>query len=51
MGVMTESAILNQARKAQSETNARLDALVVAQWETNRLLATLVQMLSARQTH
>lgn len=47
MGVMTESAVLNQLKKAQGETNERLDQLVAAQERTNALLKRL---LDARVT-
>jgi hypothetical protein len=39
---LTESAMFNQLKKAQGETNDRLDALIRAQQETNRLLAALL---------
>jgi hypothetical protein len=35
--------IYNQLKKAQGETNDRLDALLKAQHETNRLLELLVE--------
>jgi hypothetical protein len=41
MGIGTESAMLNQLKKAQGETNDRLDALLVELRRTNELLATL----------
>lgn len=47
MGVSTESAICNQLRKAQGETNDRLDALLAEQRRTNELLARVVHTLSA----
>ena len=43
MGIGTESAILTQAKKAQGETNDRLDALLAEQRRTNELLESLVQ--------
>jgi hypothetical protein len=45
VGVGTESAIYNQLRKAQGETNDRLDALIAAQEVTNQLLKQLVALL------
>lgn len=42
MGLGTESATLVQLKKAQGETNDRLDALVEAQKKTNELLERLV---------
>jgi hypothetical protein len=42
MGLGTESAMLKQLKKAQGETNDRLDRLLQAVLETNRLLAELV---------
>jgi hypothetical protein len=44
--MLTESGILNQAKKGQGETNARLDRLIMEQQETNRLLALLVAAAS-----
>jgi hypothetical protein len=43
MGIVTESNILTQLKKAQGETNDRLDALLKAQHETNRLLGQLLE--------
>ena len=48
MGVGTESALLVQAKKAQGETNARLEAIHRELLETNQLLRALYQSL-ARQ--
>jgi hypothetical protein len=48
MGIGTESATLNQLKKAQGETNDRLDALVAQQKRTNELLEWLGAMLEAR---
>ncbi|MET7982534.1 hypothetical protein [Streptomyces sp. NPDC005281] len=42
VGVMGDSAILKQGKKAQGETNARLDALLEEQRRTNQLLAQLL---------
>ena len=51
MGIGTESAMLNQLKKAQGETNDRLDQLVAAQQRTNRLLEWLGQVVEkAEQT-
>jgi hypothetical protein len=49
MGMVGESAILQQAKKGQGETNQRLEALIAEQQRTNALLAQLVQLLSAQQ--
>lgn len=49
MGMLTESGILNQAKKGQGETNDRLDRLIVAQNRTNDLLGQLLAAL-ARST-
>lgn len=49
MGMMTESAILQQSKKAQGETNQRLDALIAEQQKTNALLGQIVQLLAAQQ--
>lgn len=48
MGFMTESNILRQAKKGQGETNVRLEALIAAQMETNRLLALLFEATAGR---
>jgi hypothetical protein len=48
MGVGTESALLTQAKKAQGETNERLDALVAEQRRTNELLERLAGALERR---
>lgn len=42
MGVGTESAILNQAKKGQGETNDRLDRIANLIEEQNRLLSALL---------
>lgn len=42
MGMGMESALLIQVKKAQGETNSRLDALLREQIRTNDLLARLV---------
>jgi septal ring factor EnvC (AmiA/AmiB activator) len=48
MGLGTDSAILNQARKAQGETNDRLDQLLAEQQRTNQLLATLIEAMQSK---
>ena len=48
MGLGTDSAILNQLKKAQGETNDRLDKLVAEQQKTNQLLATLIESMKPR---
>ena len=45
---MLDQAALQQAKKAQGETNQRLDALLAEQQQTNALLSQLVQLLSGR---
>ena len=42
MGLVKENEILSQAKKAQGETNERLDALIVETRRTNELLAELL---------
>jgi hypothetical protein len=42
MGFQTETMMLTQLKKAQGETNDRLERLIGAQQETNRLLALLL---------
>jgi septum formation topological specificity factor MinE len=46
MGIGTESALLSQAKKAQGETNDRLDALIAEQRRTNQLLERIGVVLS-----
>ena len=41
MGLVKENEILTQAKKAQGETNQRLDALLTEQKRTNELLEWL----------
>jgi hypothetical protein len=41
----TESALLTHAKKAQGETNDRLDALIAEQKRTNKLLTELAAIL------
>ena len=43
MGIGTESAILQQAKKAQGETNDRLEKLIAEQQRTNSLLEALIR--------
>jgi hypothetical protein len=38
MGALTETQIVTQLKKAQGETNQRLDQLLAAQQRTNQLL-------------
>lgn len=45
MGLGTDSAMLNQLKKAQGETNERLERLLAEQQRTNQLLASLVEAL------
>ena len=47
MGIGTESAILTQSKKAQGETNERLDRLIGAVEHNSELLEELVKYLSA----
>ena len=47
MGALTESTILSQAKKGQGETNARLEAMIAEQRQTNVLLARIAQALEA----
>ena len=48
MGIGTESAMLNQMKKAQGESNDRLDRLVAAQQKTNLLLESLIEALKTQ---
>lgn len=43
---MLDQAVLQQAKKAQGETNQRLDALITEQQRTNQLLAHLIALLT-----
>jgi hypothetical protein len=43
MGLGTDSAMLVQLKKAQGETNERLDTLIEAQRATNVLLTELLE--------
>jgi hypothetical protein len=45
MGMLTESNILNQLKKAQGETNDRLDVLIREQQRTNQLIEWLGGLL------
>lgn len=49
MGLGTESAMLNPLKKAQGETNERLDRVVATQQETNRLLSQILTALTLRR--
>jgi hypothetical protein len=48
MGLGTDSAILNQAKKAQGETNDRLERLLAEQQRTNQLLASLIEAMQPK---
>lgn len=50
MGIL-DQAMLQQAKKAQGETNQRLEALITEQQRTNQLLAQLVQLLAQQQSY
>jgi hypothetical protein len=47
MGTVTEKLVLDQLKKAQGETNERLDRLVAAQLRTNQLLEWLGGLITA----
>ena len=49
MGLGTESALLVQMKKAQGETNDRLDRLTAAQERTNQLLEWLGNIIAAQR--
>lgn len=44
---MLDQALLQQGKKGQGETNARLEALLAEQQRTNELLTQLIAVLSA----
>jgi hypothetical protein len=48
MGLI-DPGIFNQLKKAQGETNERLDQLVTAQNRTNQLLEWLGQLIAAER--
>lgn len=48
MGWIVEGQIRDQAKKAQGETNDRLEAMIAAQRETNRLLALLLHVMTGQ---
>ena len=48
MGLGTDSAILNQAKKAQGETNDRLERLLAEQQRTNQLLTSLIEAMQSK---
>ena len=48
MGMGTEAMIVNQLKKAQGETNQRLDRLIAEQQSTNELLAWLTTAVAER---
>lgn len=47
---MLDQAALQQAKKAQGETNDRLEALITEQRMTNHLLNTLINLISTQAT-
>jgi hypothetical protein len=51
MGVGTETATLNQLKKAQGETNDRLDQLVDGLKRTNQLLEWLGGLIAEREAN
>lgn len=48
MGLGTDSAMLVQLKKAQGETNDRLERLLTEQQRTNQLLASLIEAMQAK---
>jgi septal ring factor EnvC (AmiA/AmiB activator) len=48
MGLGNDSAMLVQLKKAQGETNERLERLLAEQQKTNQLLASLIEAMQAR---
>lgn len=46
MGAFGDGILLQQAKKAQDDNNARLDALITEQRRTNELLAHLITLLT-----
>jgi tRNA A22 N-methylase len=48
MGMGTEAMIVNQLKKAQGETNQRLDHLIATQQHTNELRAWLTTAITER---
>jgi len=48
MGLGTDSAILVQLKKAQGETNERLERLLAEQQKTNQLLASLIESMQSK---
>jgi len=48
MGLGTDSAMLVQLKKAQGETNDRLERLLAEQQRTNQLLASLIEAMQSR---
>lgn len=47
MAAIIEQKIIEQAKKGQGETNARLDALIAEQRRTNQLLEWLGEVIAA----
>ena len=48
MGIGTDSAMLVQLKKAQGETNERLERLLAEQQRTNQLLASLIEAVQSQ---
>jgi hypothetical protein len=48
MGLGTDSAMLVQLKKAQGETNDRLERLLAEQQRTNQLLASLIEAMQSK---
>jgi hypothetical protein len=48
MGLGTDSAMLVQMKKAQGETNDRLERLLAEQQRTNQLLASLIEAMQSK---
>ncbi len=48
MGLGTDSAMLVQLKKAQGETNDRLERLLAEQQRTNQLLASLIEAMHSK---
>lgn len=48
MGLGTDSAMLVQLKKAQGETNDRLERLLSEQQRTNQLLASLIEAMQSK---
>jgi hypothetical protein len=48
MGLGTDSAMLVQMKKAQGETNDRLERLLAEQQRTNQLLASVIEAMQSK---